>query len=75
MNNFPVSGFSDVTDRENGRAKRSRGFWNGPFLHDRGAALADRASTGRAEIKLNECQSGRVARPKGFEPLTPKFVV
>ena len=52
MNNFPVSGFSDVTDRENGRAKRSRGFWNGPFLHDRGAALADRASVSRAEKSL-----------------------
>ena len=43
MRDFPVSGFSDVTDRENGRAKRSRGFWNGSFLHDCGAALADRA--------------------------------
>ena len=52
MSNFPVSGFSDVTDRENGRAKRSRGFWNGPFLHDRGAALADRASVSRAEESL-----------------------
>ena len=29
MRGFPVSGFSDLTDRENGRAKRTRGFWNG----------------------------------------------
>ncbi len=29
MRGFPVSGFSDGTDRENGRAKRSRCFWNG----------------------------------------------
>ncbi len=43
LRDFPVSGFSDVTDRENGRAKRSRGFWNGSFPHDCGAALADRA--------------------------------
>ena len=57
MRDFPVSGFSDVTDRENGRAKRSRRFWNGSsFLHDERATLADRAEYvqhGRADLQIH----------------------